>query len=126
MQVEPSYRDVVAEIGRFFEDKLAMLVKAGLPEDRIVLDPGIGFGKTLEHNLAILRGLTAFQALGRPVLMGLSNKSFLGGLLGLDVVSRGPATQVATALCHERGARIHRVHDAAGAVRALTLTEAVL
>ncbi|WP_243363716.1 dihydropteroate synthase [Fundidesulfovibrio terrae] len=125
MQVEPAYGDVVAEIGRFFEEKLEMLVKAGLPEDRIVLDPGIGFGKTLTHNLAIMRGLGSFLAFGRPVLMGLSNKSFLGGLLGLGVGERGPATQVATALCHRRGARIHRVHDAAGAVRALTLTEAI-
>jgi len=125
MQVEPVYRDVVAEISRFFESNMARLVAAGLPEDRIVLDPGIGFGKTLEHNLAILRGLESFTRLGRPVLMGLSNKSFFGKLLGLEVGERGTATQVATALCQERGASIHRVHDAAGAVRALTLAEAL-
>ncbi|MBI4806584.1 MAG: dihydropteroate synthase [Desulfovibrio sp.] len=124
MQVEPVYSDVVAEISRFFESNMKTLVAAGLPEDRIVLDPGIGFGKTLEHNMAILRGLESFTRLGRPVLMGLSNKSFFGKLLGLDVGARGPATQVATALCQERGAAIHRVHDVAGAVQALTLAEA--
>jgi dihydropteroate synthase len=125
MQVEPVYRDVVAEIFQFFESNMARLVAAGLPEDRIVLDPGIGFGKTLEHNVAILRGLETFTRLGRPVLMGLSNKSFFGKLLGLDVGERRAATQVATALCQERGAGIHRVHDVAGAVQALTLAEAM-
>lgn len=125
MQVEPVYSDVIAEISRFFESRLARLVKAGLPEDRIVLDPGIGFGKTLTHNLAILRGLETFTSFGRPVLMGLSNKAFLGRLCDLGVNERGPATQVATALAFERGAAIHRVHDAQGAVRALTLAEAL-
>lgn len=125
MQVEPVYSDVMAEISRFFESNMAKLVSAGLPEDRIVLDPGIGFGKTLEHNLAILRGLESFTRFGRPVLMGLSNKSLFGKLLGLDVAARGPATQVATALCYERGAGIHRVHDVAGAVKALTLAKAI-
>ena len=125
MQVEPTYTDVLAEIANFFESGMARLVKAGLPEDRIVLDPGIGFGKTLEHNLTILRGLESFASLGRPLFMGLSNKSFLGKLLGLDVIDRGPATQVATAMSYLHGALIHRVHDAAGALRALTLAEAM-
>lgn len=125
MQVEPRYDDVVAAVSSFFEERLAGLVKAGLPEDRIVLDPGIGFGKTLDHNLRLIRGLRAFAALGRPVLMGLSNKSFLGALTGLDVGQRGPATQVATALSHASGAWAHRVHQVEQAVTALTLAEAL-
>jgi len=125
MQVAPSYGSVLSEVARFFEIGMAKLVSAGLPEDRIVLDPGIGFGKTLEHNLALIKGLDLFLAFGRPLLMGLSNKSLFGKLLGLDVHERASATQVATALSQERGARIHRVHDVAGAVAALTLAEAL-
>ncbi|MFZ5426902.1 MAG: dihydropteroate synthase [Thermodesulfobacteriota bacterium] len=125
MQSDPRYGSVLAEVARFFEIGMARLVNSGLPEDRIVLDPGIGFGKTLEHNLALLRGLPLFSSFGRPIMMGLSNKSLFGKLLGLDVGNRGAATQVATALAYERGARIHRVHDAAGAVAALTLAEAL-
>lgn len=125
MQIEPRYNDVVGDILSFFEARLTALVAAGLPEDRVVLDPGIGFGKTLAHNLQILAGLSRFTALGRPVLVGLSRKSFLGVLLGLETAQRGAATQVATALAFERGALIHRVHDAAGAVHALTLAHSL-
>lgn len=125
MQVEPRYDDVVEEVAAFFESRLSMLARAGLPEDRVVLDPGIGFGKTLQHNLALLVGLGRFLALGRPLLMGLSRKSLFGQLLGLDVARRDPPTQVATALAFERGALVHRVHDVAGAVAALTLARAM-
>ncbi|MFP5220792.1 MAG: dihydropteroate synthase [Acidobacteriota bacterium] len=125
MQVEPRYGDVVAEVLHFFEKTLAGLVKAGLPEDRVVLDPGIGFGKNIEHNLQLIRKLDTFSTLGRPVLMGLSNKSFLGVLTGRDVGARGPATQIATALSQAHGARIHRVHQVAQAVEALILAEAL-
>ncbi|KAF0232499.1 MAG: dihydropteroate [Desulfovibrionaceae bacterium] len=125
MQVEPRYDDVVADVLDFFEKSLARLVRAGLPEDRVVLDPGIGFGKNIEHNLQLIRKLENFSSLGRPVLMGLSNKSFLGALTGQEVGKRGPATQVATALSHTHGARIHRVHQVAQAVEALTLAEAL-
>ncbi len=113
MQVEPRYDDVVADVFAFFESRLAMLAKAGLPEDRVVLDPGIGFGKTLAHNVALIRNIGKFLTLGRPVLMGLSNKSFLGGLSGLGVADRALPTQVATALAFRHGASIHRVHRAA-------------
>lgn len=123
MQVEPHYGDVVAEVLDFFEKNLSLLVRAGLPEDRVVLDPGIGFGKNVEHNLQLIRKLETFSSLGRPVLMGLSNKSFLGALTGQDVGGRGPATQVATAMSHAHGARIHRVHQVAQAVEALVLAE---
>jgi len=125
MQVEPRYGDVVAEVLEFFEMNLAWLVRSGLPEDRIVLDPGIGFGKKVEHNLQLIRSLETFSSLGRPVLMGLSNKAFLGALTGRDVGARGPATQVATAMSHAHGARIHRVHQVAQAVEALVLAEAL-
>lgn len=125
MQVEPRYDDVVADVLDFFEKSLARLVRAGLPEDRVVLDPGIGFGKNIEHNLQLIRKLENFSSLGRPVLMGLSNKSFLGALTGQEVGKRGPATQVATALSHTHGALIHRVHQVAQAVEALTLAEAL-
>ena len=137
MQVEPRYDDILAEISEFFEERMAALVRAGLPEDRIVLDPGIGFGKTVDHNLAILRGLESFTALGRPLLMGLSKKSFLGTILGAGPGKPGgagepsgpdklgPATQVATALAFLRGAIIHRVHHVAETVQALTLARAL-
>ena len=112
---------MVEEILAFFEDRLDRLVRAGLPEDRVVLDPGIGFGKRLEHNLAILRRLDRFLTLGRPLYLGLSNKALFGDLFGLPTEKRGDSTQVATALAAAKGARIHRVHDVAGAKRALRL-----
>jgi len=121
MQRAPQYGDVVEEILAFFEDRLDRLVRAGLPEDRVVLDPGIGFGKRLEHNLAILRRLDRFLTVGRPLYLGLSNKALFGDLFGLPTEKRGDSTQVATALAAAKGARIHRVHDVAGAKRALRL-----
>jgi len=121
MQDAPRYKDVVSEIKAFFERELSRLVAAGLPEENIVLDPGIGFGKLLEHNLAILRGLPAFSSLGRPLYMGLSNKSFLEKLLGRPVGERGPATMIATALTGVNHAFAHRVHDAAAARDALRM-----
>jgi dihydropteroate synthase len=121
MQADPRYEDVVAEILAFFETKLARLVAAGLPEEHVVLDPGIGFGKRPEHNLAILRQLDRFAVLGRPVYLGLSNKSFFGALLDLPVGERTQATALASALCSARGARIHRVHAVAPVKMALRL-----
>lgn len=121
MQAAPVYDDVADEVLAFFERGLARLTAAGLPEDNVALDPGIGFGKLLAHNLELLRALPRFAALGRPVYLGLSNKSLFGGLFGLDVAGRGPATMTATALCAVRGARIHRVHDVTAARQALTL-----
>lgn len=125
MQLGPRYDDVVEEILAFFEDRLGVLVRAGLPEDRVVLDPGIGFGKRVEHNVAILRHLDRFLTLGRPLYLGLSNKALFGALLDLPVGERGPATAVASALAAVRGARIHRVHDVAGVRQALRLATAL-
>jgi len=125
MQQAPRYDDVVGEIAAFFEERLLALTRAGLPEDRILLDPGIGFGKTLAHNLEILRRLPEFLALGRPLYLGLSNKTLWGGLLGLPVDQRGEATRIATALAARRGASAHRVHEVAQARAALRLALAL-
>ena len=121
MQDTPRYDDVVGEIIAFFEERLGRLVKAGLPEDRVVLDPGIGFGKLLEHNLAILRGIERFAELGFPLYMGLSNKSLWQGLLGLAVGDRQNATQAATAILATRGVAVHRVHEVELAMQTLTI-----
>jgi dihydropteroate synthase len=125
MQDNPCYGDVVDEILAFFEHKLGVLTARGIPEEKIVLDPGIGFGKRLEHNLEVLRRIESFFSLGRPVYMGLSNKSLWGGLLGLPVEKRILPTQVATALLATRGVRIHRVHEVKEAVQALTISRAL-
>ncbi len=121
MQVSPKYEHVLDEIEYFFERKLKSLVKAGLPEENIVLDPGIGFGKTLEHNLQILGGMERFVRLGRPLYIGLSNKSMWEGLLDLPLEKRDVATQVGTVLAAERGASIHRVHDVRSCWQSLTI-----
>ena len=125
MQQAPRYDDVVGEILAFFEERLTALTKAGLPEANIVLDPGIGFGKLLEHNLAILRGLERFGTLGRPLFVGLSNKSLWGQLLGLAPGQRQTATAVATALLVARGVLAHRVHEVAGAHQAGVIATAM-
>jgi len=125
MQKDPRYTDVVAEIRRFFEERLTVLVKAGLSEEHVVLDPGIGFGKTLEHNLAILRGLASFSELGRPLYIGLSNKSMWGKLLGLEAGQRQNATQAATALTAEKGVCLHRVHEVGLTRQTLDIVEAL-
>ena len=125
MQHDPRYDDGVTEILAFFEDRLAWLVRSGLSEDRVVLDPGIGFGKRPEHNLAILRHLDRFLTLGRPLYLGLSNKSFFGALFDLPLGERGLATALATALTVGKGATIHRVHDVAGCALALRLATAL-
>ncbi|MGE4421073.1 MAG: dihydropteroate synthase [Pseudodesulfovibrio sp.] len=111
MQDEPRYDDVVGEIMAFFEERLGVLERAGLPLNRVVLDPGIGFGKKLEHNLAILREVERFNEFGLPVYMGLSNKAMWQGLVGAGPGERQNATQAATAVLAARGVPIHRVHE---------------
>lgn len=125
MQNAPRYDDVRRDVMEFFDQMLNRLVRAGLPEDRIVLDPGIGFGKTLEHNLALLAHAEEWLTFGRPVLMGLSMKSLFGDLLGLPVARRGAVTQTATALLWQKGIFWHRVHDVAAARQGLTLAAAL-
>lgn len=122
MQRDPRYQDVVSEVLGFFDRHLTALTRAGLPEENIVLDPGIGFGKNLQHNLSLLAGIGAFKTLGRPLYVGLSNKSLWDKLLGLAAHERGTATQVATALMAERGVCIHRVHEVALTRQTLAIT----
>jgi dihydropteroate synthase len=127
MQADPRYDDVVDDVRAFLEARLAAAVAAGVPEERIWLDPGIGFGKTLEHNLALLGRLDALVALGRPVLVGTSRKSFLGRLTGRsDAADRLAGTLATTVLARARGARGFRVHDVAAARDALLVADATL
>ena len=114
MQSAPRYDDVVAEVAQFLGQRVDAAMQAGIAPDRIVVDPGFGFGKTMEHNFTLLRRLDALQALGRPVLAGLSRKSMLGAATGRDVDHREAASLAAAVLAVERGARIVRVHDVAG------------
>lgn len=127
MQKSPTYEDVVSEIGSFFEERLETLVSAGIESERIVFDPGIGFGKSLSHNLELLNRVEDYRVHDRPILMGLSRKSFIGQLLGDSAMSRREfSTQALTALTRQRGAMIHRVHQVREAVQVLRMTEAVL
>lgn len=123
MQVAPQYEDVVAEICAFFRERTSWMEEQGIARQRIILDPGVGFGKTLEHNLAILRNVGAFKELGYPVLIGHSRKSFMEKLLGLPVSERDCPTAIISALCAQQGADILRVHDVAKTVAALRLTD---
>jgi dihydropteroate synthase len=113
MQRDPRYDDVVSDVKAFLEERLAFAVAEGVPEERVMLDPGIGFGKTMEHNLELIRRLEEIAALGRPVVIGTSRKSFLGRLTGRGVDERGPATVASNVLAYVRGARVFRVHDVA-------------
>jgi dihydropteroate synthase len=127
MQVDPRYDDVVSEVAGFLEDRLRAAVAAGIPEERVCLDPGIGFGKTVEHNFELIRRLDELVALGRPVLIGISRKSSLGRLLGNpDATTGSVAASVGAAVAaYERGATILRVHDVREHVEALTAARAV-
>jgi dihydropteroate synthase len=125
MQKNPRYGNVVDEVVHFFEKNLTRLCAAGLAEESIVLDPGIGFGKRLEDNMALLRAVPRLRGLGRPLLAGLSMKSLFGDLLGLPPGRRGPVTQVAAALLAVKGVPLHRAHDVAGALDALRLAQAL-
>jgi dihydropteroate synthase len=125
MQNAPRYGDVVADVRDFLAGRLAACEAAGIPRDRLVIDPGFGFGKTLEHNLALLRGLRAMAALGVPVLAGLSRKSMIGQALGLPVEQRLHASVALALLAVQNGARIVRVHDVGPTVEALRMYHTV-
>jgi dihydropteroate synthase len=127
MQDDPRYNDVVSEVKAFLEERLAFAVEAGIPEDHVCLDPGIGFGKTVEHNVELLVRLDELAALGRPVLVGASRKRFLGRLLGDPEALTGPvAASVAVAvLAYERGASLFRAHDVREHVEALAVAGAL-
>lgn len=125
MQAAPAYSDVVAEVSAFFADRLNRLADCGVRGDRVLLDPGIGFGKTLAHTLALLRTLDAFRSHARPLLLGVSRKSFIGKLLGADVADRLPGALACTLWAAGRGAGIFRTHDVAATVQALRMNEAL-
>lgn len=125
MQANPVYADVVREVEEFFRDRLRRLNASGVTADQVVLDVGIGFGKTLEHNLQLLAGLAGFTTLGRPLLVGVSRKSFIGKLLGARTTERLPASLACASLAAAAGAQIIRAHDVAETVQALRMTEAI-
>ena len=127
MQDAPAYQDIMSEIGDFFRQSVALALSSGIDPMSIALDPGIGFGKTPEHNRQLLAGIGSFAKTGHPILVGASRKSFLGWLAGSSAMEDrfwpGVAT---TSLCRERGAKIFRVHDVKPHHDALRMTEAIL
>ncbi len=126
MQLQPSYTDVVAEVDAFFADRLERLAAAGVKAEQVALDPGIGFGKTLEHNLQLLGRLDALRNRKRPLLVGISRKSFIGRLTGAAVQDRLPGSLAGACWAVGLGAAIVRTHDVAATRQALQLTDALL
>lgn len=131
MQKDPQYADVVKEVRAYLEARVRFAVSAGIPKERIVVDPGIGFGKTIEHNLALIRNIPSFDSLGVPVLIGHSRKAFIRRLLAADLGREADAgeietgTQAVTAMCAAFGAHIIRVHDVKAARAAIVLAQAL-
>jgi dihydropteroate synthase len=126
MQDDPRYDDVVSDVKAFLEERLAAAVAAGVPEERVQLDPGIGFGKTLQHNLELLRRLDEIVAIGRPVVLGTSRKGFIGKLTGRKAGDRVHGTVATCVLGLERGASVFRVHDVAAVADGLAVAAATL
>lgn len=125
MQADPVYADVVAEVRQFLRQRLDLVLAAGVGKDRVLLDPGFGFGKTTEHNLRLLRGFSSLSSLDRPLLAGLSRKSLLGKITGLAVSDRVVASATAAVLAVQHGASVVRVHDVAATRDALAVLAAV-
>jgi dihydropteroate synthase len=126
MQENPVYEDVVAEVEAFLAERVEAAVAAGIPEERIWLDPGIGFGKTAEHNMELLRRLAELRELGRPLVVGTSRKSFIGRLDGSDAGERLGGTVASSVLAAAEGAEVLRVHDVAEARQAVAVAGAIL
>jgi dihydropteroate synthase len=125
MQMQPQYKDVVSEVSEFLRERISAAESAGISLSRIVIDPGFGFGKTLAHNLALLRELNKLTELGVPILAGLSRKSMLGTLTGQPVTARLAASVAAAMIAVQRGANIVRVHDVKVTVDALKVWQAI-
>jgi dihydropteroate synthase len=125
MQNAPSYQDVVAEVRQFLEQRVAACLSAGIPTERIVVDPGFGFGKTMAHNLELLRHLRDLSATGLPILAGLSRKSMIGAITGRPADERLHGSVALAVIAASNGARILRVHDVAATVDALNIVSAV-
>ncbi|MEN9676185.1 MAG: Dihydropteroate synthase [Verrucomicrobiota bacterium] len=126
MQRAPVYGNVVQEVGDFFDARLKSLVAAGVSAEQVALDPGIGFGKTLDHTLDLLARLAEFTRQGRPLVLGVSRKSFLGAMLGAGIADRLPAGLAFTVWASLQGVRIFRTHDVAATVQALRVAEALV
>jgi dihydropteroate synthase len=126
MQINPSYQQVVTEVGDFLASKAMACLKAGIGENRIIIDPGFGFGKTTLHNMQLLKNLSAFKKMGYPILVGLSRKSSIGELLSLPVEERLFGSLSAHVIAVLNGASIIRTHDIKPTVEALKIAEAVL
>lgn len=125
MQLAPRYRDVAAEVAAFLRERMETATAAGIDRERILLDPGIGFGKTLEHNLTLLRKLPSLAALGRPLLVGVSRKAFIGRILGVEADQRLEGSLAAAVAAVLGGARLVRVHDVKETVRAVRIADAI-
>lgn len=128
MQLQPQYGDLIGEIMDFFKDRLAFALSRGIAPDRIILDPGLGFGKSIEkkHNLHILRNLARFKILGKPLLVGPSRKSFIGDILGLPPLERDEGTMGAVAVAILNGASMVRVHEVERMSRFIRVIDAVM
>ncbi len=125
MQDDPRYEDVTAEVVAFLEARVRECVQAGIPRDRLLVDPGFGFAKTMAHNLTLMQQMDALQSLALPILIGVSRKSLFGKVLGRDVNERLPGSLAAAVMCVERGARIVRAHDVKETVDAVRFAHAV-
>jgi dihydropteroate synthase len=126
MQNKPAYADVIGEVSDFFSERINRMRDCGMAREQIILDVGIGFGKTLEHNLQLLGALRSFEKLERPLVLGVSRKSFMGKLLGAETGSRLPASLACASLAVEAGVQIIRTHDVAETVQAVRMTAAIL
>ena len=125
MQFDPEYQDVIAEVSQFLDERAKLLIQNGISRDRIAIDPGFGFGKSLEHNINMLSHFDSFTTLGYPVLAGISRKSMLGKITGKETHDRMASSIAAAIMAADRGAQIIRVHDVAETVDALKLWEAL-
>lgn len=125
MQNDPTYEDVIQEISLFLNEAMDRAIKGGVDRNMILLDPGIGFGKTFDHNLMILRELNRFQALGRPLLIGSSNKAFIGHILNREAHERETGTMATVAAAAMGGAHIVRVHHVKAAVETVKIVDAI-
>lgn len=126
MQIQPEYTEVISDLYDFFDDRIAALENQGITKDKILIDPGLGFGKTVEHNLTLLNYLFEFAGLNRPILVGPSRKSFIGSILEVEAAQRMEGTAAAVALSVARGAHILRVHDVKEMARVCKVSDAIL
>jgi dihydropteroate synthase len=126
MQENPHYDDVVKTVKKFLYERIQDCKEAGIPENKILIDPGFGFGKTADHNLTLIKNLAEFSGLDKPVLVGVSRKSTIGTLTGRPVEQRLNGSVALTTLCCQAGAKIIRAHDVAATVDAINITTAVM